>query len=76
MAQQKKEHWFAGLFGLAEVDVEAMYREGGGFTITGYGMLVIDSAVDEEKLFAAVKSICVKGKVSCSKAVKEHYGLK
>ena len=75
-AQQKKDQWFIGLFSLSAADVEEMCRQGGGFTITGYGMLVIDEEADEEELFAAVRKICVKGKVACPKSVKEHYGLK
>ena len=72
----RKDPWFVGLFGLTAADVEEMSRQGGGFAVSGYGVLVIDSGVDEEKLFTAVQSIRVKGKVVCSKAVKEHYGLK
>ena len=72
----RKDPWFVGLFGLTAADVEEMSGQGGGFTVSGYGVLVIDSGVEEEKLFAAIQSIRVKGKVVCSKAVREHYGLK
>ena len=72
----RKDPWFVGLFGLTAADVEEMTQQGGGFTVSGYGVLGIDSEVEEEKLFAAVQSIRVKGRVICSKAVKEHYGLK
>ena len=71
-AQRKRNPWFIGVFALTAEEVAAM-QEG---TVSGYGVLIIDEEVDEEKLFAAVKSIRVKGKVVCSKAVKAHYGLK
>lgn len=72
----RKDPWFVGLFGLTAADVEEMSKQGGGFTVSGYGVLTIDGKIEEEKLFAAVQSIHVKGRVVCSKTVKEHYGLK
>ena len=72
----RKDPWFVGLFGLTAADVEEMSAQGGGFTVSGYGVLTIDGKIEDEKLFAAVQSIRVKGRVVCSKAVKEHYGLK
>ena len=72
----RKDPWFVGLFGLTAADVEEMSEQGGGFTVSGYGVLTIDSKVEEEKLFAAIQNIRVKGRVVCSKTVKEHYGLK
>ena len=44
--------------------------------IKGYGVLVIDEDIDEETLFATVRTIKVKGKIVCKKSIKEHYGLK
>ena len=76
ISRRKKEPWFVGVFGLSAEDIEAMYQQGGGFTVTGYGVLVIDNSVDEEKLFAAVQAISVKGKVVCARPIKDHYGLK
>lgn len=75
-AYKKKEQWFVGVFGVTAADAEIMYQKGGGFSITGYGVLVIDDDADQEKLFAAVRTISVKGKVICAGSVKEHYGLK
>lgn len=72
----RKEQWFVGLFSLSAEDVEAMYRAGGGFTITGYGVLMIDEEADEEELFAAIDKIRVKGKVTCTRSVKERYGIR
>lgn len=71
-----KEPWFIGVAGYTAADIKEMYEQGGGFTITGYGVLRIDSDIDEEMLFAAVQKISVKGKVVCSRSVREHYGLK
>lgn len=68
----RKDPWFVGVFTLTAEDVAAMQ----GAAVSGYGVLIIDSGIEEEKLFAAVRSIRVKGKVFCSKAVKERYGLK
>lgn len=72
----RRDPWFVGLFGLTAADIEEMTRRGGGFTVSGYGVLTLDGKIEEEKLFFAVQSIRVKGRVVCSKAVKEHYGLK
>lgn len=72
----RRDPWFVGVFGLTAAEVEEMSMQGGGFTITGYGVLVIDDTVEEEKLFATVRSIRVKGKVVCNKNVKVRYGLK
>lgn len=72
----QKKHWFMGVRVLTAADVEAMYQQGGGFTVSGYGMLVVEEEVDQEKLFAAVESISIKGKVSCTDETKEHYGIK
>ena len=75
-SQRKKEQWFVGVFGLTAEDIEVMYQQGGGFTVTGYGVLVIDDSVDQEKLFASLQKISVKGKVICARSIKDHYGLK
>ena len=75
-SRKKKEHWFIGVYGITAEDTECMYRQGGGFTVTGYGVLVVDDSVDEEKLFAAVRTISIKGKVVCTRPIKDHYGLK
>lgn len=75
-SQKKNEPWFIGVYGITAGDIDSMYQQGGGFSITGYGVLVIDDAVDQEKLFAAVRTISVKGKVVCARSIKEHYGLK
>ena len=68
--------WFIGVSGLTAKEVDAMYQAGERIKLQGYGVLTVDKDCDEEKLFATVESIKVKGKVVCSDPVKVHYGLK
>jgi len=68
--------WFIGVCGLTSSDVNRWYEEKKQITYSGYGILIIEESCDEEKLFATIKEINVKGKVFCSDAVKKHYGLK
>ena len=68
--------WFIGVSGLTAKEVEAMYQAGERIKLVGYGVLTVDQGCDEEKLFATVESIKVKGKVVCSDSVKAHYGIK
>lgn len=68
--------WFIGAFFLDAPAVEQLLRKGKTEAISGYGVLKIEKDIQEEKLFAAVSRIEVKGKVICSPSVKAHYGLK
>lgn len=68
--------WFIGIYGITKKDITEHFEAGETFSIRGYGVLIIDADCPEEQLFAVVQGIRVKGKVSCTKAVKEHYGLK
>lgn len=68
--------WFIGVSGLTAKEVDAMYQAGEKIKLLGYGVLTVDQDCDEEKLFATVESIRVKGKVYCSDSVKAHYGIK
>ena len=68
--------WFIGLSGLTKRELEELHAAGKRFSIRGYGVFTLPSDIDEEKLFAVVDSISVKGKVHCSKNVKEHYSIK
>ena len=68
--------WFIGVSSLGNHELELARRQGQILTYTGYGMLTLDKDLDEKLLFDTVKSIKVKGKVICSQAVREHYGLK
>lgn len=68
--------WFIGVYGLEKHDIEEAKSQGREFEIKGYGVLVIDKDVNEESLFEVVSTIKIKGRVVCSKSIKEHYGLK
>ena len=68
--------WFIGVFGLTAADVEGYYEKGKIMNLRGYGVLVIDGDCDEEKLFAVLKSVNIKGKVFGSASVKQHYKIK
>ena len=74
--KQHTEGWFVGICGYSAKDIEAYHRDGQTTSIRGYGMLVIDKDCDEEKLFAVVQNISVKGKVICAETVRTHYGLR
>ncbi|MBQ9151411.1 MAG: hypothetical protein IJX72_04100 [Clostridia bacterium] len=74
--KHRENSWFIGVSGLTAKDIDAMYQAGERIRVTGYGVLTIDSGCDEEKLYATVESIKIKGKVYCSNTIKAHYGLK
>ena len=74
--KHRENSWFIGVSGFTAKAIESMYQNGEKIKLTGYGVLTIDSDCNEDKLFATVESIHVKGKVICSPAVKAHYGLK
>ena len=73
---ESPNQWFIGVYGLEKQDIEKAKNQGKKITISGYGVLVIDKNIDEESLFEVVCSIKIKGKVVCTKSIKEHYGLK
>ncbi len=75
-ARKNANQWFVGIYNLDAATLEELLSQGGGGTIHGYGVFAIDEAIDTDKLFAAVSSICIKGKVLCSTEIKEHYGLR
>ena len=68
--------WFVGICGFDTRALADMKASGEKGSITGYGVLAIDEEIEETVLFETVESIRVKGKVICSKSIKEHYGLK
>ena len=74
--KHRENSWFIGVSGFTAKAIDSMYQNGEKIKLTGYGVLTIDSDCNEDKLFATVESIHVKGKVICSPAVKAHYGLK
>lgn len=71
----KSGYWFMGVSGLTEDEVDEILRSGKPRSITGYGVLRIDPEIPAEKVFAAISGIRVRGKVSCSPEVREHYDL-
>lgn len=74
--RESRDWWFIGVLRLGRRDIEAALHSSQGITITGYGVLIIGEKMDEQALFAAVRSIDVRGRVVCSKNIKEHYRLK
>lgn len=71
----KSGYWFMGVSGLTEEELDEIIQSGRPRSITGYGVLRIDPEIPAEKVFAAISGISVRGKVSCSPEVREHYGL-
>lgn len=76
MKEDNPNRWFIGVCSLDGYELETAKQSGQILTYTGYGVLVIDSNIDEEMLFRVIKNIKIKGKVFCSQAIKDHYGLK
>ena len=74
--RENPNHWFLGVYGLEQRELEAAKRKGQTMKIVGYGVFAVSDSVDEELLFEVVESIKIKGKSVCSKSIKEHYGLK
>lgn len=68
--------WFIGVSGYTAREIARMHEAGERTSVTGYGVMHIDSACDREQLYAVVESISVRGKVVAPQDVKEHYGLK
>ena len=75
-AEENPDCWFVGVCNLDAAYIESAKKKGRTLAYTGYGVLVIAKNVDEEMLFAVVESIKLKGKVICTKSIKDHYGLK
>lgn len=71
----KNGYWFMGVSGLNEPEVDEILRSGQPRSITGYGVLSIDPDIPTEKLYAAIGSIRIRGKVICAPEVRAHYGL-
>ena len=68
--------WFVGVYHLDERELKNIQKAGVRGSITGYGVLVSDKAMDENELFETVESISIKGKVIAPEPVKKHYGSK
>lgn len=67
-------NWFLGVRMLEAEELLRAKEEHQKLRIKGYGLLGIDSMLDELVL-ENVESIAVRGKVLCSQRLKEHFGL-
>jgi Arc/MetJ-type ribon-helix-helix transcriptional regulator len=76
VSQKNSDFWFIGVGSLNAEDIEDFYQSGRKMKVSGYGVLVIEDYVEDEKLFNVVESITVKGKVVCKASIKSHYGIK
>ena len=68
-------YWFMGVSRLTEPEVDERLLSGKPSSISGYGVLSVDPDIPAEKVFAAISEISIRGKVSCSPEVREHYNL-
>ena len=73
--ENSSKNWFLGISGLTKKELQQLDEEGQSIDLSGYGLLIIDEDCPEEQLFRVVKSISVRGKVRCTPAMREHYGL-
>lgn len=76
LAIQGNRIWFLGVYVLTKFELEELFAKEKYIPVSGYGVLNIDKDCDEQKLFATVSEINVKGRVICSQTIKKHYGLK
>lgn len=68
-------NWFLGVRMLEAAELLRAKESRQKLRIKGYGLLGIDSMLDELVL-ENVESIAVRGKVICSQRVKEHFQLR
>lgn len=68
--------WFVGVYAMSAKDIDSLYDSKTKKSIKGYGVLILEDGIDAEKLYSAVESIQIRGKVVCRKEIKEHYGAK
>ena len=66
--------WFMGIRTLLVNDLEPVKKSGHQKTIKGYGLLIIDESLDD-LVMETVSSINVRGKVRCSRRIKDYYQL-
>lgn len=74
-SQGKSDQFFLGVRAVSPKEVSDLYNRGAHISIRGYGSLILDQECEEEKLFAVLESITLKGKLYASPSVKEHYGF-
>lgn len=75
-AEVEDNKWFLGVQSLSGDELMKLKDAGKTTTVRGYGLLIIPAAIDEELLYETVERISVRGRVSCSAAVRAHYGIK
>ncbi len=71
----RENSWFFGVCGYTRRELEELQREGQALEVRGYGVLVLPQDCPEELVQSVIRSIQVKGKVVCSKALREYYGI-
>ena len=69
------EEWFTGIYAFAENQLIRAKETGKKIKISGYGIVVIDTELDELAI-EAIESIDIKGKVIASDTVKEHFSVR
>lgn len=72
-SQLRSAQWFMGLMVITPEEVDRLLADNKKISISGYGVLSISHDIPDEKLFAAVEKIEVKGRVACKDSVREHY---
>ncbi len=78
MSQQQRNldfRWFIGVMSLEKEELLKAKENGIKIKIKGYGLLGIDSALDDI-VIENVESIAVKGKVICSDRIRKHFKLR
>lgn len=72
--QVTRKNWFLGVYALTGEDLLAAQQSGEKLAISGYGLLLINEALDDLVL-ETVQDIQVHGKVKCSQRIREAYRL-
>ncbi len=70
------KQWFLGIRGVSKDELEQLKAEGRKTILQGYGLLLIETDVPDELIFATIDRIQVRGRVTCSEEVKKYYGIK
>lgn len=67
--------WFTGVYVFSEDQLQHAKKIGQKIKLSGYGLVVIDSKLDELVL-ETVESISIKGKLVASPEIKKHFQAK
>ncbi len=68
--------WFIGVYCVNGKELKKLQEAGERTSIDGYGLLLFDSSCTEALVKETVEKIRVRGRVVCSRELKDHYGLK